>query len=308
MTAKLPPLQTLQTFSVVASTGSFTSAAKELNLSQSAVSRQIQQLEHYFGKPLFQRNSRNLVLTEQGTSILPVIENVISSLKSSLEATKTQATNITIRMAPTIARRWFLPRLPLLNESLPDFNVNVDTAWFLEPQFVLGDVDVVIAYGNGRWPGMEVVPIINEVITPVCSPDYELLNGKTLSYDALAHAVLLHSNPHHSDWSLWLQSEGLYDFKPHKHQVFDTQDFALTVAANGYGVAMGDLSLIEKDIQTKTLITPFKQVIETGYGYFAIYPSRPANILKVKPFIEWLRHVCDKSEEKIANFSAGYAA
>ena len=122
------------------------------------------------------------------------------------------------------------------------------------------------------------------------------------------YAIRSYYDPHHSDWSLWLQSEGLYDFKPHKHQVFDTQDFALTVAANGYGVAMGDLTLIEKDIQTKTLITPFKQTIETGYGYYAIYPSRPANILKVKSFVEWLNHVSSESETNVLNFSAGSAA
>lgn len=307
MATKLPPLQTLQTFSVVASSGSFTSAAKELNLSQSAVSRQVQQLEHFFGKPLFQRNSRNLVLTDQGTMLLPLIEHTISSFMSSLEATMTQVTNINIRMAPTIARRWFFPLLRNLNESLPDLNINVDTAWYLEPQFALGNLDIMIVYGNGRWPGMEVVPIQQEIITPVCSPDFELLHEGKLTFDSLAHSVLLHSNPSHSDWQLWLQSQGLYDFKPYKHQTFDTQDFALTLAANGHGVAIGDLNIIKQDLKKGSLILPFEQSIETGYGYYAIYPSRPASILKVTPFIEWLKQVCAKLENAELDFDSSYS-
>ncbi|MCV2403572.1 LysR substrate-binding domain-containing protein [Marinomonas sp. C2222] len=289
MLKKLPPLQTLQTFSVVASLGSFTSASKELNLSQSAVSRQIQQLEQYFGKPLFQRNSRTLVLTDQGTALLPVVEQTISSFMGSLEASMTKVMNINIRMAPTIARRWFFPLLKGLNEYLPDVNVNVDTAWHLEPQFALGNLDIMIVYGNGHWPGMEVIPILEEVITPVCAPDFDLLQNNKLTFESLANAVLLHSNPRHSDWQLWLQSQNLYDFTPYKHQTFDTQDLSLTLAAHGQGVAIGDLNLIKQDLKKKTLIRPFEQSIKTGYGYYAIYPSRPANILKVTPFIEWLK-------------------
>eukprot|EP01034_Spumella_vulgaris_P019938 gene19938-25519_t len=111
---RLPPLQTLQTFSIVAETGSFTAAATELNLSQSAISRQIQQLEHYFGCSLFERHTRKVVITEQGAAIMPIVNGLLVSLRNSFEATRTKSRSLTIRMPPTFARRWLLPRLPEL--------------------------------------------------------------------------------------------------------------------------------------------------------------------------------------------------
>jgi len=120
---RLPPLQTLQTFSVVAETGSFTQAASELNLSQSAISRQIQQLEHYFGCSLFQRHTRKVVLTEQGEAIVPIVSGLLISLRNSFEATRTKGRSLTVRMPPTFARRWLLPRLTDLHNRHPDLNI-----------------------------------------------------------------------------------------------------------------------------------------------------------------------------------------
>lgn len=286
---RLPPLQTLQTFYVVASSGSFTAAAAELCLSQSAVSRQIQQLEHYFDCSLFERHTRKVVITEQGMRLLPIIENLISSLRNSFEATRNKVRSLTVRMAPTLARKWFLPRFPDLLKQHPDLSINIDTAWFVQPNFSLGDVDVLITYGNGKWPGMEVVPLLFERLTPMCSPALlEHIAGQMTVAD-LSELVLLHSNPRHTDWILWLQAEGAYSFQAKKNQVFDTLDFALTAAASGYGVVMGDLNFTERDLHSGVLITPFERVIESGYGYYAIYPSKTEHQARVHDFITWLQ-------------------
>src|ERR1700741_144740 len=98
---RLPPLQTLQTFSVVAETGSFTAAAAELNLSQSAVSRQVQQLEDYFGGSLFERHTGRVPLTERGMALVPIVDGLLASLKTSFDATRTTVRSLTIRMPPT---------------------------------------------------------------------------------------------------------------------------------------------------------------------------------------------------------------
>ncbi|MFM2479192.1 LysR substrate-binding domain-containing protein [Celerinatantimonas sp. MCCC 1A17872] len=288
MSKKLPPLQILQTFSVVAASNSFTAASKELHLSQSAVSRQIQQLEHYLGKNLFNRSSRKLTLTAHGEALLPQIEKAVASFKNSLESSLANDHQITVRMAPTLARRWFLPQLPELLEVLPELDVNVDTAWFLEPQFALGEVDVVISYGHGHWPGMQVVPLLKESITPVCSPRYPLLKQNLSQEEILRRAVLLHNNREHSDWSLWLEDQQLHQATTYKNQIFDTQDYALTAAECGYGIAMGDLALIKPELESNKLICPFEHTIETGYGYYAIFPTNSVNIPKVKTFINWI--------------------
>jgi DNA-binding transcriptional LysR family regulator len=284
---RLPPLQTLQTFYVVASSCSFTAAATELCLSQSAVSRQIQQLEHYFECSLFERHTRKVVITPQGLRLLPIIENLIASLRNTFETTRNEVRSLNVRIVPTMARRWLLPRLPDLRRHHPDLAINIDTAWASQPNFSLGDIDVLITYGNGNWPGMEVVPLLAEKLTPMCSP--KLLENGAPDLDQLAQQILLHSNPNHSDWTLWLQAEGVYAAPPCKHQVFDTMDFALTAAAYGYGIVIGDINFSAEEEDQGSLVRPFERVIESGYGYFAIYPARPEHNLRVADFIDWLR-------------------
>jgi LysR family glycine cleavage system transcriptional activator len=284
---RLPPLQTLQTFYAVASSSSFTAAATDLCLSQSAVSRQIQQLEHYFDCALFERHTRKVVITEQGMRLLPIIENLIISLRNAFEATRDQVRSLNVRIAPTLARRWLLPRLPALQQSHPDLAINIDTAWSSQPNFSLGDVDLLITYGNGNWPGMAVVPLLTEKLTPMCSPS--LLEHGALSIEQLAGQVLLHSNPRHSDWALWLQAEGVYAPMPCQHRVFDTMDFALTAAAYGCGIVIGDINFAMEELNSGKLIRPFTRVIESGYGYYAIYPARQENSSRVADFIDWLR-------------------
>lgn len=286
---RLPSLQALHSFYVVAQTHSFTKAATELLLSQSAISRQIQQLEDHLGCSLFERHTRKVILSEQGMALVPVVEGLLSSLRSTFDATRHGIQSITVRMPPTFARRWFLPRLANFKRSCPTLEVIIDTAWFARPSFSTGDIDVLITYGGGNWPGMEALHLLTERLTPMCAPSHLSLLGEPPVLGNLANCVLLHSNIRHSDWSLWLNAEGGYDIRGISNQVFDTQDFAFTAAANGYGVTMGDLSLVADDLSTGILVAPFKRVIETGYGYFALFPARRSIPDKVSIFLSWLR-------------------
>ncbi|KAA9354281.1 LysR substrate-binding domain-containing protein [Ochrobactrum quorumnocens] len=284
---RLPPLQTLQSFSVVADTGSFTAAANQLNISQSAISRQIQLLEHYFGCSLFDRHTRKVLLTEQGRALLPIINGLMASLKNSFEATKRPSRTLTIRMPPTLARRWFLPRLPDLLRRHPDLNINIDTAWFARPNFSIDDIDMLITYGNGSWPGMVVIPLVRESLTPMCAPSLISILGRPANIAKLAECVLIHSNPRHSDWMLWLQAEGAYSLRGSRNQVFDTQDFAMTAAASGFGVTMGDRTFAKDDLASGVLLQPFPRILETGYGYYALFPDRKDHRDRIRELSSW---------------------
>ncbi len=290
---RLPPLQTLQTFLLVAETGSFTLAAEQLNLSQSAISRQIRQLELYFGCTLLERHTRKVALSAQGQALLPLVEGLLAGFKSSVESLRSQSRTLTARMTPTFARKWLLPRLPQLRDAYPDLNINIDTAWFVRPAFGAGDVDVLITYGNGVAPGMEVVPLLEEHMTPMCAPALLDMLGEPATFENLSQCTLLHADTRHSAWTTWLQAEGQYDFKASRHQVFDTHDFALTAAASGLGVVMGDMSFSIEDRRRGELVTPFRRVVSTGYGYYAYYPARDDARRKVADFIGWLRAACD---------------
>ncbi|RFB78026.1 LysR family transcriptional regulator [Methylovirgula sp. 4M-Z18] len=276
---------------MVVETGSFTAAATELHLSQSAVSRQIQQLEYYFGCRLFERHTRKVVLTEQGAAMIPIIDGLLISLRNSFEATRMGGRSITVRMPPTFARRWLLPRLPDLHHRHENLNITIDTAWFARPTFTVGDIDLLITYGNGHWPGMDVFLLLAEKLTPMCSPDLADTLGHPAEIEKLRSCVFLHSNPRQSDWALWLQAEGAYDLCPARNQIFDTQDFAMTAAATGYGITMGDLYLAEPELKTGELVRPFPRVVESRYGYYAVYPSRSDSRQRVADLIAWLMDV-----------------
>lgn len=285
---RLPSLQALHSFYVVAQTGSFTLAATELHLSQSAISRQILQLEEHLGCTLFERNTRKVIISEQGAALIPVVEGLLSSLRSTFDAKRRGMQSITVRMPPTFARRWFLPRLPAFKQAFPDLEIVIDTAWFARPSFSTGDIDMLITYGTGSWPGMTVVRLLTERLTPMCAPGHLPVLGSPPDVEKLADCVLLHSNVRHSDWTLWLNAEGAYDLRGLSNQVFDTQDFAFTAAASGYGVTMGDLSFATSELAQGTLVTPYSRIVESGFGYFALYPARRGTPEKIKSFAQWL--------------------
>lgn len=285
---RLPSLQALHSFYVVAQAGSFTVAATELHLSQSAISRQIQQLEEQLGCTLFERNTRKVTISEQGVALIPVVEGLLNSLRTTFDATRRGMQSITVRMPPTFARRWFLKRLPDFKKTFPNLEIIIDTAWFARPSFSIGDIDVLITYGNGKWPGMQVVPLLSERLTPMCAPEHLPMLGDPADIEKLADCVLLHSNVRHSDWAVWLNAVGAYALRGKSNQVFDTQDFAFTAAASGYGVTMGDLSFAADDLAHGVLAAPFSRVIDSGYGYFAIYPARSGVSERIKNFASWL--------------------
>ncbi|OYR11710.1 lysR substrate binding domain protein [Brucella thiophenivorans] len=228
-----------------------------------------------------------MLLTEQGRALLPIINGLMASLKSSFEATKRPSRTLTIRMPPTLARRWFLPRLPDLLKKYPDLNINIDTAWFARPNFSVDDIDMLITYGNGSWPGMVVIPLVRESLTPMCSPSLIETLGQPANIDKLAGCVLIHSNPRHSDWMLWLQAEGAYSLRGSRNQVFDTQDFAMTAAASGFGVTMGDITFAKDDLASGVLLQPFPKVLDTGYGYFALFPDSKQHRDKIRDLSSW---------------------
>lgn len=181
-----------------------------------------------------------------------------------------------------------LRRLTDLHDHHENLNITIDTAWFARPVFGTGGIDLLITYGNGHWPGMRVELLLPEKLTPMCSPELAGSPGDSARIASLANCVLLHSSPRQSDWMLWLQAEGAYQITGARNQIFDTQDFAMTAAASGYGVTMGDLHLARQDLESGALVTPFPRIIESGYGYYAICPVRADARAGVSDLIDWL--------------------
>jgi DNA-binding transcriptional LysR family regulator len=289
---RLPPLHALEVFAAAARCGTFSRAAKELFVTQSAISRQVQQLEEYLGVTLFIRHKTGLRLSPEAKALLPVVDDAFARLINMCNSLRNAGQVLTLRMPPTLATRWFLPLLPGLRTVMPDMDVRVTTYDAWEPRFEDSDIDAAIIQGRGDWKDVEIIPLMQERLTPVCSPEL----AKLLTEPAdLRYLPLLHCIPVQG-WSRWLEAAEVDGIAAHRGQSFDTLDLALSAATRGQGVALGDLNLVRESLNDGVLVAPFDIELNQGISYYLIYPTQRAQLPKVRALREWLQaatiHTC----------------
>ena len=281
---RVPPLYALGVFAAAARCGTFSGAAKRLFVTQSAISRQIQQLEQHLGLSLFVRHKSGLRLTPEAQVLLPVVEETFARLVRTCDSLRNAGQVLTLRMPPTLAQRWFLPLLPALRNVMPDVDVRVTTYDAREPRFEDSDIDAAILYGRGDWPDLECIRLMPWQLTPVCSPEL----AKSLRSPAdLKSMRLLQTEPVEA-WSHWLEAAGAGWVPSNLGQTFDTLELTLSAATRSQGVALGDLNLLQESLRDGVLVAPFDCVLDQGISYFLIYPPQRAEMPKIRLFREWL--------------------
>lgn len=285
MPSPLPPLYALQAFLAAARHGSFTQAAEQMHLTQSAVSRQVQLLEDHFGCPLFVRHARGLALTAEGRELLGPVEEALDKLAKASATVRRSMTVLNLQLPPTMAVRWLLPRLPALQQALPELEVRVSTHWAEAPDFGRSDVDVIIAHGAGNWPHLHQRLLVHEHLAPMCAP--ALVHALREVAD-LGSVTLLHPGPTRREWSTWLAAAGHREPASQKHQVFDTLDICLQAAAQGLGVAIADPDMLAPALSAGTLAMPFAQRVPSGNAYYLTYPPQRQGQRKVELFERWI--------------------
>ncbi|HWJ36247.1 MAG TPA: LysR substrate-binding domain-containing protein [Steroidobacteraceae bacterium] len=281
---RLPPLHALEVFVAAARCGTFSRAAKQLLVTQGAISRQVKLLEDHMGLSLFVRHKRGVRLTSEGEALLPVVEDTFARLARMCDSLCGVGQVLTVRMPPTLAVRWFLPLLPSLRAVMPDVDIRVSTDDSREPRFDDSDVDAAIIYGRGNWPGVEAIRLMPERLTPVCSPE---LASRLSSPADLKLLPLLQCYPVQA-WSRWLEAAGVGWIATHRGQTFDTLEFALSAATRSQGVALGDINLLKETLRDGVLVAPFDTVLDQGISYFLIYPSQRGQLPKIRALREWL--------------------
>ncbi len=281
---RLPHLHALEVFAMAARFGTFSRAARELGVTQSAVSRQIQHVEQNLGATLFVRHKRGLTLTPEGEALRPVVDDALLRLAGICDTLRNAGQVLTLRMPPTLAGRWFLRLLPLLRQMLPDVDVRVTTYDAWKPSFEDNDVDAAIVQGRGDWPDLEAIRLMPEILTPVCSP---ALARRLADPADIAGIPLLHCHPLDS-WSRWLNLAGLGRIASHRGQTFDTLELALSAATRGQGIALGDLNLVRESLADGVLVAPFDLVLDQGISYYLLYPPHRRQLPKIQALRDWL--------------------
>jgi LysR family glycine cleavage system transcriptional activator len=290
MTARLPSLNGLRAFEAAARHLSFTLAASELNVTQTAISHQIRRLEEELGIRLFIRKNRALALTPEAREYLPGIRAAFNDLRLATDRLlrKDHDHVLTISTLASLAAKWLLPRLSSFQEAHPDIDVRITTSTGLV-DFRSGDVDAAIRYGRGHWPGLRAEWMMADEMFPVCSPALPAGKRPLQSPEDLRDHVLLHNTNNGDDWRLWLTAAGLPpDISKQPGVTFDLIFMTVQAAIDGMGVAMGRTSYVQDDIAKGRLVVPFKIALPADAGFYLVSPEGAADTPKLQAFRQWL--------------------
>lgn len=285
----IPDIAVLQAFECAARHGNFTQAAAELNLTQSAVSRQIRALELLLKVPLFERVRKRVVLSPAGRSLLPDVMRLLSQTEDMVlraMASSGGKSTLTIATLPTFGNRWLLRRLPDFLRLHPDTTVNIASR--SEPFDLDGeDFDLVIHYGQPVWAHATCTYLCGEVILPVGHP--ELLRAAPITQpEDFAAAPLLHLTTRPKLWTEWLQSNGDEDLAAYHGHRFDQFSMIIEAALLGLGYALLPRYLIDDEIASGRLDIVLNRPMSTANSYYIVTPEDKQGSPAARAFQTWL--------------------
>jgi LysR family glycine cleavage system transcriptional activator len=281
----LPPLNPLRAFEAAGRHVSFTRAAEELGVTQTAVSRQVSVLEGYMRCRLFERRNSALALTDAGRAYLTSIQPAMETIAEATTMTRGQSNNVVkARVYLTFALRWLLPRLSRFRAKHPNIEINLTTS-LLPADFDRDDLDVNICHGGPNWGGALSLLIFNDELTPLCSPDLMRGPAAPMGPADLVHQPLLHSRNRIADWGDWFRFAGV-EASVDSGITLETSSLVYEAARQGLGFALGQVSLVKNELARGELVAPFPAMRrESGY-YFLYKPGRLEP--KVRAFKDWL--------------------
>lgn len=303
MARRIPPLNPLRVFEVVARTQNLTVAARELHVSQSAVSRQVGVLETYLGVELFRRERHGVFLTRIGRSyaeqVVPAFEAIASATEKLTKASSQGS--LRVRTYTTFAAKWLIPRLPDFKLKHPDIEVRI-TNGVPDVDFDRDDVDVAIQFGDGTWPRVHTDLLFHDEIEPVCSPAYLKRETRKQGTEALLRKILLVSQYRRSDWEDWLRANGLEEnFSQAQRMSFSSSILTWQAALDGLGIAIGQTALLLPELESGQLIRPFNRPLRRSKSHYLVRPEVQRESRKVIAFRDWILENAAQTDNKLTS-------
>lgn len=291
MTVRLPPLHTLRAFDAAARHLSFTSAANELHITQSAVSQQIRGLEHHLGLRLFHRHVRELSLTDEGQVFACAVRQAIETVSTAAMRLQDTAPagQLTVSCLPSFATQWLVPRLGRFRRMYPKLTVKILSSG-RRVDFRSQNIDLAIRWGSGRWDGVLSELLLPESIFPVCSPRLQRELNLTEPRQLLNAPLLFDADPAHDEWQRWFAAAKLTDDLPVPWLSFENTVDMIRAAAAGEGVTLVRSALVQDEIAGGRLVRLFEHEIESRFNYYAVFPPSRRSLPKVEAFRDWLKY------------------
>ncbi len=304
--ADLPRLDLLRSFEAAARHLSFTRAADELALTQSAVSRQIQQMEQGLGVSLFERRHRALALTDAGRLMNRAVTDCLERLRDAAASVRaaTRLRQVAVTTTPGFASLWLIPRLARFGADHPQVDVRMSATLELL-DIERSHIDVAVRFcstadGQGE-------PLFEETVMPVCAPQLLRERARPLKTpaDLVHHTLLTMETPQDdaptADWAPWLQIMGLTALRSKNTMRFTHYGDAIAAAVAGQGVAIGRLPLVAELMRAKALVAPFRGAGASQRAYFVVASARAAHNPDAQDFMRWLRA---EAQQTVASVSA----
>src|SRR5207248_3054722 len=291
----MPSLDLLTGFEAAARHLSFTKAGEELFLTQSAVSRQIKDLEEQLGVALFHRRHRALVLTDAGQQFYAAAAQVITTMRTATERLRAQSGRkrpLSVTTTSSFAALWLIPRLAGFTRTHPGIDVRI-TAETKVQDLERDGLDLAIRHGPPSLAGPTAVRLFGERVFPVCSPKLLKRNPLRQPSDLKNHTLLQYDDPDARHpwlhWKTWLEVAGIPELRPAATLSLSGFEQIIPAALAGHGVALGRSPLVKDLLAEKKLVAPFKTAADLARAYLVIASSAAAARPEVKDFVEWLK-------------------
>ncbi len=279
-----PTLRALQVFESAARCGSFTAAGIELGVTQSAVSRQISDLEGILGVSLFIRNGVHVSPSPVGNRLAQQLNNALSLAWAAVADARRSEHVVTLSMLPSVASRWFAPRLAGFLDANPNVDLRISASKHLV-DFNIEGVDAAIRYVADPGNGVDATRLGHETITPVCTPEYAH-RLQLMAPEDIRRATLLLSDIE-EDWSLWFDRVGLGECNAQGPRLGDAGAIMEAVLAH-QGIALGRSRLVEDYVRTGRLVAPFDEHLEASRAYWFVQPKGGIETQAVAVTRQWL--------------------
>ena len=279
---RLPPLNWLRTFEAAARHLSFTNAAGDLNMTQSAVSQQIKALEAHLGRPLFYRRTRALELTQTGISYLPVVRDAFRTLRQGTRAITRQTEDVLrVQCNLTFCIQWLAPRLARFRSLHPNIQLDISTELW-EPRNMAEGADLEIRYSLRPSDTVGAEPLHRDHYYPVCAPGYAVTLAELPSHPLYDCSSML------GTWAVWAEEQGLYWPEPAVTYA-TTYSVPLAVAINGGGLALAHDAIAAAVIEGGLLVAPFAHRAVMQETYYLIQSPQAQTMPAAQAFAQWLR-------------------
>lgn len=302
----LPPLDYLLAFESAAKTGSFAAASRELNISETAISRKIRLLEQHYDIALFVRGHRSVVLTAQGKNLQTSVEQSMDILRSASRDmfAKQQKNAVNLAATNSVSSLWLMPRLRKFNKANGRIKIMLVSS-DSDEECLAENMDLTILRGEGEWRGFEARMLFGETVFPVCTPEYLKANPKAADVRQLPNLDLIEVASSHTEWmnwENWLAHNGQPKVELQRTTSFNTYPLSIQAAVDSLGVALGWQHLVDPLLDSGQLVRPLgDSCVRTQSGYYLLKRSNGKSFPERGIVENWLM----SESEKRRKFNAG---